>query len=476
MRNKIIAVNAVIVLILGLLSFVIVRQSVLGAATSPTQLAANAKFDVQGAAARFQFDALRAERFVAARALDPQVKDALSRATAGARGDSATAVCDSVLANAKQLFPGSAPSLVMIVDGNGRIVGRNGSSLSRGDDISAAYPALKQALAKSASGADIWANKERGEQFLTVYGPVRDDGKHALVMGIPLNDELSQVSEATTGRGVVLLVSAGDELRLAANSSNATDDIKAAVDQSRAGAKGALASGQVLAAQVGERFVAAAPLDNIADGKRAMIVAVSPASLIDAPQNLALPILGVMLLGLILVGAAGWFLGGYVSDPISQLEEGLLAVLNGQTDRRFELDHAELGGLAFRINQLLNQLMGIEEDTTDEQGRISKAPSAAAFNDAMNVGPQAQESSPQLDANQVAALAAEPEAQYYARLYSEYITAKKSLGEQVDHITDATFQGRIQGMEQDAQQKHGRPVRYQVHVNGREVVLLAVPL
>ena len=73
MRNKIIAVNAVIVLILGLLSFVIVRQSVLGAATSPTQLAANAKYDVQGAAARFQFDALRAERFVAARALDPQV-------------------------------------------------------------------------------------------------------------------------------------------------------------------------------------------------------------------------------------------------------------------------------------------------------------------------------------------------------------------------------------------------------------------
>jgi hypothetical protein len=152
-------------------------------------------------------------------------------------------------------------------------------------------------------------------------------------------------------------------------------------------------------------------------------------------------------------------------------------VLNGQTDRRFELDHAELGGLAFRINQLLNQLMGIEEDTTDEQGRISKAPSAAAFNDAMNVGAQQpQESSPQLDANQVAALAAEPAPQYYARLYSEYIAAKKSLGEQVDHITDATFQGRIQGMEQDAQQKHGRPVRYQVHVNGREVVLLAVPL
>ena len=37
------------------------------------------------------------------------------------------------------------------------------------------------------------------------------------------------------------------------------------------------------------------------------------------------------------------------------LEEGLLAILNGQSDKRFELDHAELGGLAFRIDQLLNQ-------------------------------------------------------------------------------------------------------------------------
>ncbi len=73
-------------------------------------------------------------------------------------------------------------------------------------------------------------------------------------------------------------------------------------------------------------------------------------------------------------------------------------------------------------------------------------------------------------------LAQEPTEQYYARLYSEYMSAKRSLGEQVDHITDAAFRSRIQGMEQEARGKHGRPVRYQVQVNGREVVLLAVPL
>ena len=72
--------------------------------------------------------------------------------------------------------------------------------------------------------------------------------------------------------------------------------------------------------------------------------------------------------------------------------------------------------------------------------------------------------------------ASEPADQYYSRLYAEYIAAKKSLGEQVDHITNETFTTRIQGMEAEAQAKQQRPVRFQVQVNGREVVLLAVPL
>ncbi len=149
-------------------------------------------------------------------------------------------------------------------------------------------------------------------------------------------------------------------------------------------------------------------------------------------------------------------------------------ILNGQTDKRFELDHAELGGLAFRIDQLLNQLMGVEEDNTDDEGRVSKAPTAANFGDALSVDKSGHSSgASDIDA---AKLANEPTDAYYARLYREYIVAKKALGEQVDHITDAAFKSRIQGMEQDASSKQGRPVRYHVQSNGREVVLLAVPL
>ena len=81
-----------------------------------------------------------------------------------------------------------------------------------------------------------------------------------------------------------------------------------------------------------------------------------------------------------------------------------------------------------------------------------------------------------IDPALVAQLAAEAPAQYYGRIYREYIAAKRNLGEQTDHITEQAFATRIQGMERDASQKYGRPVRYQVHARNKEVVLLAVPL
>jgi hypothetical protein len=205
-------------------------------------------------------------------------------------------------------------------------------------------------------------------------------------------------------------------------------------------------------------------------------VAAAPASLIADPSSLALlPIFGGMAVGIMLVIVGGWLLGNYITRPINALEEGLLAILNGQADKRFELDHAELGGLAFRIDQLLNQLMGVEEDTTDAEGRVSQAPSAAHFNDAMAVDDK-RGAEGAIDPAVVAQLAAEGPAQYYGRIYREYIAAKRQLGEQTDHITEQAFVGRIQGMEKDASEKSGRPVRYQVQARNKEVVLIAVPL
>ena len=92
-----------------------------------------------------------------------------------------------------------------------------------------------------------------------------------------------------------------------------------------------------------------------------------------------LSVLNVILvltgLGAVLVVLYGFVIGNAIMRPIEAIEEGVLAVINGRTDLRLETQSAELGGLAFRINQLLNVFTGTEEQTEDEQGRVSMAPS-----------------------------------------------------------------------------------------------------
>jgi hypothetical protein len=142
---------------------------------------------------------------------------------------------------------------------------------------------------------------------------------------------------------------------------------------------------------------------------------------------------------------------------------------------RFEIEHAELGGLVFRLNSLLNQLLGVQEDDTDAEGRPSTAPSARAYQDALEVDERMASASAGESAD-ARALRDEPDASYYARIFREYIEAKKNLGDPTEHITQQAFIGRIQASERELAEKHGKPVRYKVEVRGREVVLLAIPL
>jgi methyl-accepting chemotaxis protein len=480
MRIKIIAVNALTVLIVGLLSFLLVR-SALGTAAGEKDQSPDAQNAVNGAAGQLQLEALRAERWLSAAAAEAATVDALSKATPAARGDAATKRCDDLVSRMKNtpLFERNVPTLVALVDTSGRIVGRNNSNLSRGDDLAGSSPGLKSTLASGQSGSDIWY---AGDRYLASYVVVRDEqGKTVggLVIGRPLNDTLSRASESTTARPLILAVPKGGGFEVVAHSAQSAPQLDEAVQGvAKQTLADALAHQQTAVVRSGDALVAASPLPAFEEGQRALLVAAAPSSLIQDPTGLLLvPIFGALAVGMVLVVVSAWLLGNYITRPINMLEEGLLAILNGQTDKRFELDHAELGGLAFRIDQLLNQLMGVEEDTTDDEGRVSSVSNPAAFAGALDVeDKQMAVASGELDAEAVRRLAAEPAAQYYARIYREYVAAKTAIGESTDHITEAAFASRIRSMEEDAAQKYGRPVRYLVHARNREVVLLAVPL
>ena len=482
MRNKIIAVNAVIVLIVGFLAWAVMRDALTGAAGNEGALAVAAKHEAQGASAKLQLDALRAELWLSSRAAEPATLDAISKGTVSAQQEAATARCDAVATSARGAFE-SAPSLVVLLDASGKTLGRNGSTLMRGENLAAAYPALQEALTSGRSGSDIWV-KERNDQYLASYAPFRNAQGvvlGALVLGTTLNDELSRVSDATTGRPLVLIEGTGAAMHVVARSTASNPNLEAAVAAAaKDGVQNAIESGHVTSVRAGDSLIATAPLGGLGSGHDAAISGSSPASLFDNAASLANPILAVMLLGILLVVVGGWLLGNYISQPIGMLEEGLLLILNGQSDKRFELDHAELGGLAFRIDQLLNQLMGVEEDMTDDDGRVSHAPSQKNFSDAMSVDDRRSGASvgdaAALDPAAASRLAAEPKADYYARIFREYIAAKTALGEATEQITEPTFVAKIQDMEREASARLGLPVRYQVSSTGREVKLLEIPL
>lgn len=477
MRSKIIGVNVVIVVLVGLLAYAFVRTSINAAASNPSEVTADARRDAAAAASRLQLDGLNLAQFLASAGSEPATLEVYAKASPAARGDAAMARCDSMIGATKNEVPDAVPSLVMLLDSQGRSLGRNGSSLGRGDNLAKLYPGVMDAIKNGRSGIDVWVNGERNDQYLVAYAPVRDESGAVVGLvagGLPLSDELSRVAEETTGHGVKLVVLKDDELQVAASSAVVSEALEAAIHgPAKDSVKTAFESGHPTTISVDNDIITATPVTGRASKARVAIVTASPSSRIESIDSKILPaILGVTVLGLILVVASGWFLGTYISRPINELEEGLLAILNGQADKRFQLDHPDLGGLAFRIDQLLNQLMGVEEDTTDDEGRVSLPSPAARYGDAAVSDPNlASQQGPD-----PAKLAAEPADAYYARLYAEYVAAKKKLGEATDHITLEAFKAKIQGMEQEASGKHGKPVRYAVDAREREVVLLAIPL
>lgn len=479
MRWKIILVNGGIVVVLAVLTYFLL-------ATSLTEVVANRGEQqrelvraLRAGESQLALDGLRMERWLAQVAATEPVREVFRGGTAAARSESATSAANGLRdrAAAEPEFSRMAPSLVLFVDERGVGIGRNGSALMRGDKLATAYPGLARALETGTSRSDVWIDRQRQEQMLVSYGPVRDDEGRiagALVLGTPLNDErLARTSELTSGHSLAFL--------------QAVDNGFATVAATGAGAQGARfepvaqaakraleANGPVqVGAPVEERLYGAVRLSGYPDAT-AVIVASLPAERANV-SDLLWPIFAVAGLGVALVGAGGVLLGNYISRPVAEMEEGLLMVISGNQNLRFELKHEELGGLATRINTLLNTLLGVAEDNTDTQGTPATAPSARRFTDALAVD-ESVVSQPRVDVASAETLAASPADQYYARLFESYVQAKQQLGEAVEHITFETFQERIRQSEQEMQAKHGRPVRYQVEIKAGAVVLIAVPL
>lgn len=384
MRSKIIIVNAGIVIVMAVLAFVLVGSELRGVLADPSSRKADVERAIRVASDQLELDRLLLERWLAEQATRPEVRAVFTAGTERARSDSATSQADRIreLLTANPAFARTPPGLVLFVDAQGVALGRNGSNLMRGDRMADVYPSLLEALRGGHTLSDLWLNRERQEQLLSSYAPVRDDEGRvvgAVVSGTPLNDErLGHTSDSTSGRALVLGVKgAASTVEIIAKSEQATPEVLAlvAAPATLEAASNALATGNVTYAGGGSSsfVIAAAPLHGYPGAKTtATLMAVAPATLGASLTILFWPLLAVTVLGIVLVIAGGVILGNYIAQPISELEEGLLQIINGRTDVRFNIEHEDLGGLISRLNSLLNALMGVPE--MDEEGRTSSAP------------------------------------------------------------------------------------------------------
>lgn len=471
MRSKLIVVYASLVLLMGVLSFGFVRQSIQNVTKSPATLAERARHEVAFVSARLELAALAQERWLASTPASAGAAEVMARGTPEARGDAATAFCDSLVGAAAAAL-GARPAVVILVDPSGRVVGRNGSSLSRGEDLVTAHPALKPTL-EGLSGSDVWFAPERGEQFLISYAPAFGKERSvvgALVLGVTLTDALGGAAAGSDARSIALAYQTAKGTELAVVRGEGDDALR---DNLAKAAGAALSSGAPVLSSADSAQIAASGIGRLGGGKSVALAVAAPEQIAAGLSSLPYSLIGLFALLLVMTVAAGFMLGGYIAKPIEEIEEGLLAILNGQHEKRFHMEHADLGGLAFRIDQLLNQLMGVEEDPSDDDGRVSNSSvkPPVHFDDVSD--PQ---QAPENDASLARRLGQEPAEAYYNRVYREYIDAKTAIGEDVSHISEPTFRQRIQGMEAEAQGKHGRAVRYQVKRNGNEIVLLAIPI
>ncbi len=362
MRSRIIGVNVLIVLIVGFLSFALVRASLEKMTTRSDEVRRAARHQAEAIASSLEVSAFRVERILETKVDHSEFRQALD--AAGGAAEVATRKATELKNRAKGW--GVTFGNVALVGADGKIIGRDSSNRDRGNDILGKLPALRETLKDGAARSGVWADEST--QVLASFAAIRDDdGKivGAIVGGVPMTDVLGR---AASGGRVVLSAREAAGWRAVGQVGVGSGEEGLVTGKSDLLAKAAQEA-SVQFAEEGSSIVAAAPLPDLGDGKSIVVSAIAASSLLPAAQDAANSILGVMGLGILLVVAGGLWLGMFLDTPIEVIEHGLLEIANGNTDMRFDIDHPDLGGVANNLNTLLNKLMNVEEDNTDDQGR-----------------------------------------------------------------------------------------------------------
>ncbi|HKU39432.1 MAG TPA: MXAN_5187 C-terminal domain-containing protein [Polyangiales bacterium] len=506
MRLKIVAGNLAVVVLLGLVAYFTVSNQV------RNLLSNQLDSDIDNSRVlfdrSFRLSTLEFESRVAERAATRQLRDIFSGLDLDSRRTRAYDAAEATHGWFGDPARGGrgAPDIVVVVDETGTAIARNGArNVMFGTPLLPAIPALGRALKSGEAQHDVWLEKEQNKVLQTAVAPIRSESGTvlgALIVGYDLSNGLAANEARVLGRDVAFLVDG--KVYSSSLDGSAARDLRAQLFEKNAqSTKGILGSpsgsSQPWRAKLaGDDYIGITSRLPLAESLPVGFAVLGNRTEATQIANVANVILIMMVLGALLVIGYGLAIGTSIMRPIEQIEEGVLQVINGRTDLRLETDSAELGGLAFRINQLLNVFTGTEEASEDEEGKISVPPSEGHWKDDAFADERARGASsaknPAVaapaaggaaaagsaedvvdDAAVAGELAKEAEETYQERLYREYVSAKQALGENVSNIPKDRFWQRLAGRAEALVQKHGcRMVRFQVHTLDNQVVLRPV--
>jgi hypothetical protein len=157
---------------------------------------------------------------------------------------------------------------------------------------------------------------------------------------------------------------------------------------------------------------------------------------------------------------------------IDQVELGVTDIINGNVDRTFRPVGEELEGLSNGLNVMLARLLGRPEPGEEEfdddgnpiiQGRVE-------FDEGEGEG-----AAPKADPD-LAALAQESEPDYYKRVYTEYLAAKRATGHP-DEVSFENFIAKLKVNEGKLRAQYQcRAVRFRIVTKDGKVSLKPVPI
>lgn len=394
------------------------------------------------------------------------------------------------------------PDIIALVDAQGDVVAMNDvpsvvpkqwkkEGDKPGDTI---IPALNVALGHRVIISDIWSDNNRMMKIgvapiIDSEAPVpANDPEGVVIIGAVVVAYAQTAAQAQHDR--VLLgtdIAYFDGARVVATSftkeSAVEEDTAKAKQLSEVLKSGKVSpsSGQQKISVDGVNYIAAAitmprstsnpkrmPTDYPAITAQAMVLApVIDSANMASTIKLFIALLGFGALGISLVGL-------YLSHrrliaQVDQVELGITDIINGNLDRTFRPVGMELDGLANGLNVMLARLLGRpepgEEDFDDDGNPI--IPGRVDFEEG--------DEKPQTDPD-LARLAQESEPDYYKRVFTEYVSARKAVGSP-DDVSFENFIAKLKVNEGKLKAQYQcRAVRFRVVTKDNKVTLKPVPI